>query len=521
MTTNKPLYALTLVLTLGLGSFVIPTFHDQAFAQQSCDVREYAEFVAYAQSLHPLAENLGRRMIQCGNRDYRESSFYWLSFYYSMTGKAEKNKSLASLMPRETDTSPKAQSQRSALLGETTNLINKVDTATQGYVDDPWILMTLARSQTNLEQYPLAYANYTRVLKLKEDQDAAEIELLFAYIRAKDTESAENKLAALKRYNPSPYMRQSLERAEKLLRVEKPEHGGERHDFLSLAYVQERDNLGYAALGGRIIYEGPVEIEIEALEHTHPLEAEKEKVADINIAKEWGQEGSLRLLTAIGYYTPGDDHVTGQLGLEMPIEEGIEAKFGVVRRNVSFYERPPAGERAGIMRDSAYWNLGYHERLQFSGAIHREDEKDDATFEDYKIEWKLGSLLDKETDSGFGMIIPLSYRHRPMASQDYRSYPHDFRIGAGVRLGLSDGLKYSLKAEAVVESIHRDNYGNVNAYEKVLGARIKTHMRYYYNRSYYNFFEGSAFIIEKMDYERTDEKSSEFLVGIGVTQAAH
>ncbi|RYZ48171.1 MAG: hypothetical protein EOP07_26115, partial [Proteobacteria bacterium] len=244
MTTNKPLYAVSLALALGLGSLVLPIAGEQAFAQQSCDVREYAEFVAYAQSLHPLAENLGRRMIQCGNRDYRESSFYWLSFYYAMTGKAEKNKGLASLMPRETDTSPKAQSQRSALLGETATLISKVDTATQGYVDDPWILMTLARSQTNLEQYPLAYANYTRVLKLKEDQDAAEIELLFAYIRAKDTESAENKLAALKRYNPSPYMRQSLERAEKLLRVEKPEHGGERHDFLSLAYVQERDNLG-------------------------------------------------------------------------------------------------------------------------------------------------------------------------------------------------------------------------------------------------------------------------------------
>lgn len=522
MTMNKKgslrsVYPLALALSLsfaGLSLSPLSALH----AQENCVVREYAEFVSYAQSLNPLTENLGRRMLQCANRDYRESSFYWLSFYYSMTEHREKITGLTKLLPRETDTSPKSQAQRAAFRGDTKILSENVLAGTQGYADDPWILMSLARANMTLQEFKPAFANYNRVLKLKEDQDAAEIELLFAYIWAKDNEAAEGKLAALKRFDSSPYMKQALERAEKLMAGTKPEQEVHR-DLLSLGFVQERDNRGYSAVGGRALYQGLVDVEIEALEHTNPLEEEKENVAAVSVGKEWGREGDFQILTDLGYYSPGEDHVTGKLGLEMWLGEATHGGFGLIRKEVSAYARPPAGERAGIMRDTAYWDFNLHDQFSFLAALHRED--DDAVFEDYKAEIKIGASLKEEMGSGFGLIIPFSYRHRPMTSPDYRSYPHDLRLGLGVRLGLSDGIKYAMHAEAVLESIHRDDYGQLNSYEKLLGARLNAHIRYYFQKSYYNFFEGSAFVVEKMPGEKADERGSEFLIGIGVSQVSH
>ena len=510
-------YPLALALGLSFAGFSLSPA-SVLHAQETCDVREYAEFVSYAQSLNPLSETLGRRLLQCGNRDYRESSFYWLSFYYSMTNHREKISGLTNLLPRETDTSPKVQAQRAALRGETKILSDRVLGGTQGYADDPWIVMSLARANMSIQEFKAAFVNYNKVLKLREDQDAAEIELLFAYIWAKDRDAAEGKLAALKRFDSSTYMKQSLERAGKLMVGEKPEHESQR-DVLSLAYVQERDNRGYSAAGGRAVYKGLVEVEIEALEHTNPLEEEKENVAAVSVGKEWGHEGGFQVLTDIGYYSPGEDHVTGRLGLELPLGEAIHGGFGVIRKQVSAYERPPAGERAGIMRDTAYWDFYAHDQLSFLAALHRED--DEAVFEDYKAEFKFGAALNQEMDSGFGLIIPVSYRHRPMTSPDYRSYPHDIRLGLGLRFGLSDGMKYAMHAEAVIESINRDDYGQLNSYEKLLGARMNTHIRYYFQKSYYNFFEGSAFVVEKMPGEKADERGSEFLIGIGVSQESH
>jgi len=522
MTMNKRmnLWSLSLAFTLGTPAFVLTAgsmFSAPALAQQNCDIREYAEFVAYSQTLNPLTENLGRRMLQCANRDFRESAFYWLGFYYSMTNQAAKIPGLAKLMPPESDNSLKATAQRDAFLGNTKVLADKVFTSTNGYIDDPWIIMSLARAQMNTGEYSKAFANYIRVLRLKDDQDSAEVELLFAYIWAKDNEAARAKLASLKRYESSVYLKQSLSRAEALLKEESVEPK-KRHDFLSLAYLQERDNRGYAATGGRAVYEGVLDIELEALEHTHPLEVKKEKVAIANFGKEWGEEHGARTITEIGYYSVGDDRITGKLGLDLPLGEHIEGGFGVARKPVSAFEKPPAGTRAGIMRDSAYWTLSWHERLDLTGAIHRDH--NEAVYEDYTGEFKLGALPKGNDEKGFGVIVPFSYRHRPMPSPDYRSYPHDARVGVGFRLGLS-APRYSLYTEAVLESIQRDDYGDVNHYERLLGARAKAHLRVYFQKTFYTFFEGSAFTIEKMDGERDDEKSSEVLIGLGMSQESH
>ncbi len=521
MIMNKPSRFRSLVFALtwaASGLAMSPLGLTQAlYAQHSCDVKEYAEFVSYAQILNPLAEDLGRRMVQCDNRDFRESSFYWLSFFYSMTDQQAKIAGLASLMPPETDTSPKGGAQRAAFRGNTQVLVEKIFTSTPGYIDDPWIVMSLARAQMSLGEYPKAFANYIRVLRLKEEQDAAEVELLYAYIWARDHEAAAGKLASLKRYDSSAYMRQSLERAEALLQGHREEPKG-RHDSLSLAYVQERDNRGYSAVGGRAHFEGIVDLELEALEHANPLEEEKENVANVNLGKEWGNKGESRLLTELGYFSVGADRVTGKLKLTLPMGEQLEGALGIARKPVSALERPPAGERAGIMRDSAFWDLDWKEHLSLTGAVHRED--NDAMFEDYGAEIKFGALPKGEDDRGFGLIIPLSYRHRPSPSPDYRSFPHDARVGIGLRLGLSD-QRYSVYTEAVLESIQRDDYGNENSFEKLLGARMKAHLRYYYQKAFYNFFEGSAFVIEKMPGEKADERKAEFLIGFGLSQASH
>ncbi len=489
----------------------------KASAQQVCQANEYAAVVYYAQALDPLVEGLGRKMLACANRDYRESSLFWLSFYYSMSNQKAKIPELAKLLPIEVQTTPKLIEQSAALHGNNAILTERVNSGAIGYVDDPWIMISLARTQMMSEQFNQAHQSYGRVLKMKENQDSIEIELLYSYIWAKDFESARGKLASLKRYETQAYMRQSLERAEKLL-GENEAKGEIQHDLLSVAYLQERDNRGYAGRGGVIDYHGPVSVEIEALEHTLPIEEEKEHVASITVGKHWNKGGNFVVITDIGYYSAGDDNVTGLLGADYHYDHVLEAGLALRRKEVSAFERAPPGKHAGLMRDSLLWNLSLYDRVEVKGALHSEDE---VLFEDYSAELRLGSLLKEETDSGFGLIMPVSYRHRPVATPDYRSYPHDIRVGLGVRIGLSDGRRYLLRTEAILESINRDDYGAVNSYEQMLGGRIKTHLRYYYQKTYYNFFEGSAFLIGKMPGEKSEDKGSEFLVGFGLTQESH
>jgi hypothetical protein len=506
MTTNKLRSFLFLSLWLGLSTI--------AKAQQACRAEEFAAVIYYAQGLDPLTEGLGKKMLACANRDYRESSLFWLAFYYSMTEQRAKIPSLVALMPRQVLSDPKLIAQSAALNGNSALLSEQVEAGTLGYVDDPWVLVTLARAQMIAEQYKPALTNYGRVLKIRENQDTTEIELLYSYIWAKDREAALTKLATLRRYSSQPYMQQSLDRAERLLKVTegKPEA---RHDLFALAYVQERDNRGYAAVGGRIDYHGPVGIEVEALEHTVPFEEDKDRVVSITLSREWGREEGLQAITDIGYYSEGDDHVTGLLGARYHRGHVFEGGVAVRRKEVSAFERPPLGERAGLMRDSFLWDLGLYQRLFVAGAVHSEDE---VIFEDYHAELRMGALLSEETETGLGIFVPITYRHRPLASPDYRSYPHDLRVGLGLRLGLGDHRNFLARAEAAAESIQRDDYGAVDSYEPLLGARAKLHLRYSLATSYYGFFEGSAYIIEKATGEKADERGSEFLVGIGLTQ---
>lgn len=507
MTMNKYFAAFTLLIG----------FTTQAIAQQTCKPAEYAAVVYYAQGLDPLTEGLGRKMLACANRDYRESSLFWLSFYYSMTNQRNKIATLYPLLPRQVHSDPKLAAQDAAIKGNNAVLTERVKEGTLGFVDDTWLMVTLARSQMIAEQFRPAITSYNRVLQMRANQDSIEIEYLFSLIWAKDRDAAQQKLAILRRYIAEPYMQQSLDRAEKLLK-ETDDKPPVLHDFLSLAYVQERDNRGYAAIGGRIDYHGPVSVEVEALEHTLPLEREKEKVASITVGRHWNKEGAFQLVTDLGYYSAGEENITGLLGAHYHYGQAVEGGLRLRRKEVSAFERSPHGDRAGLMRDSFLWDLGLYERFFVGGALHQED---DVLFEDYYGELRFGELLKEETDSGFGLIVPLSYRHRPMASPDYRTFPHDIRIGLGLRLGFSDGRKFFARTEAVLESIHRDDYGAVDSYEKLLGARIKANLRYYFLKTYYNFFEGSAFVIEKMPGETADDRGSEFLLGIGISQERH
>lgn len=509
MTINKYFGFVYLLFSLSWSAF--------AKADPVCQAKEYAAVVAYAQGLDPLVEGLGRKMLSCSNRDYRESALYWLSFYYHMSDQRAKIAQLPGLLPRELLNSAKFIDQSAALNGNNRALTEAINSGESTYVEDPWLVMTLARTQMMKEQYQLAFANYSRVLKLRENQDSVEIELLFAYIWAKDKDAALAKIAVLRRYAPEPYIQQSIERAERLLGASEDAHPIQR-DLLSLAYVQERDNRGYAARGGRAHYHGLVQVEIEALEHQLPIEEDKENVVSLTLGRDWGKGDAFQVLTELGYYSAGDQNLSGLLGARYHYVPSVTASVALRRKEVSAFERAPPGERAGLMRDSVLWSLGLYDRVFVSAALHSED---DALFEDYDGELRFGALLREETDSGFGLIIPLSYRHRPLASPDYRSFPHDIRLGLGLRLGISDGRKFLIRTEAVLESIHRDDYGAVDSYEQVLGGRIKAHARYSFQKSYYNFLEGSAYVIGKMVGESSDERGSEILLGLGLSQDSH
>lgn len=520
---NKGAALLRFIRLCCLSLLFLPLAKGQGFSEKICDPREYAAFVAYAQSLDPLSDALGRKLLECSRQDYREAAVFWLSFYLKMKDQAAKIAAIKPASPRAL--TEKDKLQETALAGDTLALAQRVQSGDDRYANDPWILLSLARGQMRAKQYSQAFQTYQQILAIREGQEGVEVELLFAYIWADDKAAARSRIAALRRYELTAYLRQSIERAEALLGgpivEEKPFPNltpGALQPWITIGYLLERDNRGYSEQGGVITYHGAVELDVEALQHHIPLEHHEENFARVNIKKVWeGQDKAVSRTLALGYVSPGDSHITGELSGRYAIPESIAVGFGFRREAVAIAAKPPAAERAGLMRDSFFWSAGWGHWLEFEGAVHKEESK--SIFEDYKLD--INFKKAPELENGFGVFLPLRYAHRPMPSPDYRTYPKEFRFGLGFRLNLTDARRYLVRTEAVLESVQRNDYGETSTFDQLLGAEASVHARYYYQKGFYQFLEASAGTLEKGEGEKDDEKEAAVLIGVGFGEAGH
>lgn len=490
-----------------------------ASAQAACDAPLFGQFLAEAQSLGTQAEPLGQQLLACPRDDYRQAAVFWLSFVYAMQEKKANIRDLNRAIPPSGSGSEKVQVLYRTWQGDYSGLANRVRIGQREYADDPAAVLVLARNLIRFEQFKDGLLIYQQLISLQEGYEAWEVERLYALIWSRDDEAALLRIAALKRYDLSPYLRQSVERAEGLLeRNGHPllkENGPAHEAWLTLAGRDWVDRRGYRRRSVEVDYEGPVHLEVGAHELGHPLENEREKEASLMLGHTFNLGTRWKLLTEVGYFTAGHDNVMGRIDNFVRLGESSQLGFGLRREAVSLLERPLVKDAQGLMRDAAKVGVSLWKRFVFTAAIERDGEE--APFATYQSEIRFGHLMSEENEHGLGFFIPLDFMEHPKPAADVVSYPREVKVGVGMRAAYGDGQYWHLSGDARLLSVQRSYFQDPESFEKLLGAAIRIEGKYFVQRSWYVFLEGEREFIERNPHEEEDEDISLLVLGIGLT----
>jgi len=489
----------------------------QALSTNACDANSFALFLAKAQSLAADSEVLGRQLVSCPREDYRESTLYWLSFYLFRTNQSAKTDALMQSLPLPA-AGEKATLRHKAWNGDVTGLKSKVQAGDPAFVEDPQMILALARTSMRTGAFKDGLLHFEVFLKQNESQEAIEAERLYAYIWSGDTDAARLQIAAMRRYELSPYLQQTLQRAEVLLGQTAPNfvwaQEGKAY-WLHVATVQAQDNRGYARRGLEAAYRGLVDLDVTGFETRHPLNEARSNHASFLASKAFGRE-SLRILSGLGYWSSGPDFVQGVLRSEWHPMPSLRFGLGVRRQPVILVDKPTLGEREGLMRDSGEFMLGYKHWFVWQSSINREESS--ALFERHQLEFRYGNVFAEEWTDGYGFFLPIRYRHEPQPSQDRLTFPREIRVGFGLRLVISDGTLYRLSGEALLESIDRSSYPEPESFRKLLGTQVKIDARYFLSRSLYGQVAAEVNQTERDAFEKEEERETKVLVGIGLRE---
>ncbi len=483
----------------------------------ACDAASWALYIAKAQSLASETESMGRTIITCPSGDYRQAGLYWLAFYLHMTQQNAAFSQTFKLLPAPTG-SDKNMVRYRAWNGDTETLKSKVQNSEKGYFDDPEMTLALARASMRAGLYKDGLQNFEIYLKQRESDEAVEAERLFAYLWAGDKQAARLQIGSMRRYAVSPYLRQSLDRAEALLGPEdviaSSEWLGSKGTWLRISGNEYSDNRGFERRGIGLAYNGPVEIGVDAFESRHPLDPETENQASLNLGKTLSGS-SWKAGARVGYFTVGPQNFTGRLQAEWLPLDSLLVGVAAQREAIAVLDRPLVGARRGVMRDTGEFLLGgFRRRISFKAAFNRDDEK--AFFELYEAELRIGALLNRETDLGFGFFIPISYQHRPLPSQDLVTFPKEARTGLGLRLALGDGATLRVGTEALIETVFRSYFIEPDDFEQLLSARVRSDIRYYTSSSFCYFLNAELKLTERNPFENENERKTAFTIGIAL-----
>lgn len=502
------------LLLLGLSS---------AQAQAACDAPTFAQFLAEAQSLGTQAEPLGQQMLACPRDDYRQAAVYWLSFVYAMQQKAGSIKDLGRALPASGSGPEKVQVLYRAWQGDYSDLANRVRIGQRDYADDPHAMQVLARNLIRFEQYKDGLNIYQQLISLQDNNESSEIERLYALIWSRDDEAALLRIAAMKRYDLSPYLRQSVERAEALM--EKFGHpktsavGAPAHNvWLSVAGKDFVNLRGYRRRTVEVDYRGPLHVNVGAHELGHPLETERQKEASLQLGYTFHVTSNWNLLTEVGYFSAGDQNLMGRLDNFIRLGES-SIGFGLRRQAVTLVEKPLVIEEQGLMRDTAKIGVSLWRRYVFTAALERDGQE--APFVTYQSELRLGQMVTEETETGVGFFIPLDFTDHPKPAADLVSYPREWKVGLGLRAAHGDGQYWHLSGDMRLLTVSRSFYQDPDSFSKLLGAALRIEAKYFVQRSWYVFLEGEREYIEKGPFEAEDENESVVVLGVALTGAGH
>ncbi len=484
-------------------------------AQGPCDPKAWAQFLAKVQSLASDSDAAGSPFLRCGSQDARDSAVFWLSFYYEKTAQKDRLPGLvkdrASLA-----TGAKAQAIYRAWQGDPLSLKTRIQAGEEGFGNDRELLLVLARSSMRARLFKDAMEAYQSYLRQSESQDAIEVERVFAYIWAEDETGARNQIATVRRYEMSAGLKQSLERAEELLaqgKAKAAEAQDEEPIWVQFAGRRATDNRGYQAQTLLMLYEGWMDVELEASQERSDLEAGAHRLAYFQFGKEWklGKKSSLE--AALGYLSVGDQNLTARLGTDFHVGEHGELGFKLSREPLAALNIPLVEPRIGTLRDSLGYHFAYGRKVEWKAAVHR-DGPDSFWYEDYSLLLRFGPRVEDRWAPGFNLIVPFAYRAHPQPSQDYLSYPKQVSSGVGLELTVTDGTSYRWLTAATLEALQRSSFYQPTSFQRVLAGTLKTEMRGYIRSGFFLFGRGEFNITEKSRGEASDLHKSLVLLGV-------
>jgi hypothetical protein len=492
-------------------------------AHAACDAPTFSQFLAEAQSLGPQAENLGRQMLACPRDDYRQSAVYWLSFVLAMKQNTAAIKDLGRALPPSGSGSEKVQVLYRAWQGDYSGLANRVRIGQLDYADDPYALLVLARNLIRFEQYNDGLHAYQQLISLQDNNEASEIERLYALIWSRDDQAALLRVAAMKRYDLSPYMRQAVSRAEDLLEslgYRKPSspEAFSREAWLSLAAKDYVDLRGYRRRSLETDYHGPLHVSVGAHELSHPLEPERQKEASVDLGYTFRLSESWSLLTQLGYFSAGEQNVMGRLDNFIRLGES-SIGFSLRREALSLVEKPLVIHEQGLMRDTAKVGVSLWKRAVLTAALARDGHE--APFATYQAELRLGQLVTEASEHGVGFFIPFEFVDHPKPAADVVSYPREIKIGLGLRAAYGDGQYWHVSGDMRVLTVSRSYYQDPESYTKLLGATVRVDAKYFVQRSWYVFLEAERDFVEKNPFDHDDEEESMVALGVALTGSQH
>jgi hypothetical protein len=494
-----------------------------ARAHAACDAPTFGQFLAEAQSLGSQAEPLGRQMLTCPRDDYRQAAVYWLSFVYAMQQNAAAIKDLGRSIPTSGSGLEKVQVLYRAWQGDYSGLANRVRIGQRDYADDPFAMLVLARNLIRFEQYKDGLATYQQLISLQDNNESSEIERLFALIWSRDDEAALLRIAAMKRYDLSPYMRQSVERAETLLeKFGHPKINSSSHQhnvWLSVAGKDFVDLRGYRRRTLAVDYLGPLHVNVGAHELSNPLDPERQKEASLELGYTFRLTSIWNLQTELGYFSAGDQNLMGRVDNFIRIGESSSVGFGLRREAVSLVEKPLMIEEQGLMRDTAKVGMSLWKRYVFTAALERDGHE--APFVTYQSELRLGQLVTEDTEHGIGFFIPLEFMDHPKPAADAVTYPREWKVGIGLRAAYGDGQYWHLAGDARLLTVSRSSYQDPESFSKLLGAALRLEAKYFVQRSWHVFVEAEREFVEKNPFDEEDEQESLVVLGVALTGASH
>ncbi len=524
MTTNKERTLLSKKRAL-VGSILLSIgfLSQSARGLAACEPNLYGQFLDQVQRLGPQTESLGQQLLSCPRDDYRQSAVFWLSFYYSMEQKSVQIRGLGRALPPSGSGDERIQVLYRAWQGDYAGLANRVRIGQRGFADDAYAMQVLARNLMRFERYKEGLAAYQQLISMQEGNDNSEVERLYALIWSRDQEAALLRIAALKRYDLSPYLKQSVDRAEGLLA--KQGHPLQKNDgeygiaWLKLAGKDWVDRRGYRRKTVEAEYHGVLELTAGAHEFGHPLETERQKEVSVQLGSSWRLTSNWRLLTELGYFTGGNRNITGRLDSFIQAGNDLQIGLGVRQEAVALVEKPLVVGDLGLMRDTAKAGVSLWKRWIFTAALARDGKE--APFEIYQSEVRLGPLVTEETKQDLGFFIPVDFTQRLKPAADTVSYPRQLVVGLGMRAAYGNDQYWHLSGELRLNSVHRTYYNSPDTYQNLLGAELRIEAKYFVQRSWFAFIEAERSFIERNPGEDADENESLVVIGLALTGAGH